>query len=88
MIEVPLNEDSLRTAIRRIHDFAAVHQHGNQSDMGEAFTVLRESLGITDDMLSEYVEWAERFLDSDSAGAPMTLGLMVGLIAADDASQS
>ncbi len=85
MIEIPLNEDSLGAAIRRIYDFAAVHQHGDATDRDEALTVLRESLGITDEVLLQFTGWIEEFIGDESAGA--LLGLMVGLIAADHESQ-
>jgi hypothetical protein len=68
-------------AIRRIEDFAAVHSAADD-DLLEALAILRESLGISDEMMNNLAEWAEIFLGDDVA-APLLLGLMLGLIAAD-----
>lgn len=85
MIEVPLTEDSLRAALGRIQDFVRVHD--GDDDVLPPFTVLRESLGITDELMELYSEWAEILLSQEGVAAPMLLGLIVGLIAADYGSQ-
>jgi hypothetical protein len=82
VIEVPLKEDSLRVAMRRIQDFSSVH-YGTGEYM-EPLTILRESLGITDEIQNELTEWCDTFLEDDVA-APVLLGVMMGLIAADHA---
>lgn len=91
MIRVPITEDSLRTAYRRIQDFSAVH-HG-QEDYDEAFTVLRESLGIDIEMIATMTELTEETIDSgdddkDTLMAGVLFGLMMGLIASDYASET
>ncbi len=67
----------------RIDDFVAVHD--GDDDVMEPFTVLRESLGITDDMMREYTEWADTviFTDTPTPDAASLFGLIMGLIASD-----
>lgn len=84
MIEVPVTEESLRAAIRHITDFAAVH-HG-KGDYNEALFVLRDSLGITEEMVAELGHWCDDFVGLD-VSAPLLLGVMMGLIAADHARE-
>lgn len=80
MIEVPITQDSLRVAMRHIQDFTAIHY--GKGDYQEPLAILRESLGITEEMLAELAEWADDFFSEDSS-APLILGVMMGLIAAD-----
>lgn len=90
MIRRPLTEDSLGEAMRRFEEFAVVH-HG-KGDYEEALTVLRESLGIDQDRLEQYRERIIDILGADGADpgflSGSLLGLIVGLIAADYASEA
>ena len=73
--------------MRRISDFIAVHSHNE--DKGTAMGILRESLGLTDEILEEYARWSEAVLGDEDVVAPMLLGLLVGLLAAEyDQTQS
>lgn len=74
-------------AFQRIHDFEAVH-HG-QEDTKEAFAILRESLGIDTDLMGILAkEESELFGDKmEEILVGSLFGLMVGLIAADYASE-
>ena len=89
MIKVPLTEDSLRTAFGRIQDFKAVHK--GDDDLVEPFAILSESLGITPELTSTLYELAEElFIDDVTEDHLLTgilFGLIVGLIAADHASE-
>lgn len=83
MIETPLTEEALRAAQQRFEDFIAVHEA--EDDVSEPFAVLRESLGITDEIMRQYTDWADAvvFHVEPSTEAATLFGLMVGLIAAD-----
>lgn len=83
MIETPLTEEALRAARRRIDDFVAVHS--DDESVLPAFTVLREGLGITDELMKEFIDWANRvvFTEEPDPDATALFGLIVGLIAAD-----
>ena len=69
--------------MRRIEDFIAIH---DETDVTHATTVLREGLGITDDLMKEFTEWANSVVysrrDPDPDAAAL-FGLIVGLIASD-----
>ena len=67
----------------RINDFVAVHD--GDDDVMKSFTVLRESLGITNDLMQEFIEWADTviFTDTPSPDAAVLFGLIMGLIASD-----
>jgi hypothetical protein len=82
VIDVPLTEDSLKVAMRRIQDFASVHY--GKGEYLEPLVILRESLGITDEMMEELSEWADELFTTDISG-PLLLGVMMGLIASDHA---
>lgn len=86
MIEVPLSAEALDWACRRIEDFYAVHEGREMPDAIEAVNILRRSLGISDELFNEFHEWAETY-GARSVGS-LTLGLMIGLIAADRERES
>lgn len=90
MIKVPLTEDSLRAAFRRIEDFQAVHD--GKDDYEEAFVILRESLGLDLDLNTILHILMHSFLgdvsDDTDFMSGVLFGIMVGLIAADYASEA
>lgn len=84
MIKVPLTEDSLRVALKRITDFQVVNR--GKDEYNDAFMVLSESLGLDEDMLDILLDFMTDFFGDEldhefSAGT--IFGLIVGLIAAD-----
>lgn len=83
MIETPLTQEALRAAQRYIDDFVAVHNEDD--DVMPSFTVLREGLGITDELMEDFINWANRvvFTEEPDPDATALFGLIVGLIAAD-----
>jgi hypothetical protein len=82
VIEEPLTEGALKAAFRRLEDFRDV-QGADSKTLSEGLTILREGLGITDEIIDEIAEWAESYAGDRGYGPPLMLGLMVGLIAAD-----
>ena len=91
MIRVPLTEDSLRVAFSRIRDFQTVH--AGKEDYEEAFVILSESLGVGTDSVAIILTLMEDFLGEEASEDPQFMsgtlfGLMVGLIAADYASET
>lgn len=83
MIQRPLTEESLEWACNRLNDFSEVHQGTEWNEKLEALTVLRASLGISDQMMTDFAKWAASFVGVEEYAVPMLLGLMIGLIAAD-----
>lgn len=77
-------------AFRRIEDFKAVHD--GEEDVSAPFTILRESLGITEEIVHTLYELAEKlFVDDvteDHMLSGVLFGLIVGLIASDYASET
>lgn len=91
MIETPLTIPALSWACRRIENFYLVHQGSEWAEKIEALMILRDSLGIDDELMNQFVMWSEEFLDVDEAkeyAAAMMIGLMIGLIAADYQSET
>lgn len=86
MINVPLTEEALKTALGRFSDFKLVHE--GKGDYREAFSILRESLGVSNDVLVMLQEGIEEILNGDDPEliAGTLFGLLIGLIAADYAS--
>jgi hypothetical protein len=77
--------DSLATAFDRIGDFRAVQSGAGTEELREAVALLQESVGIRD---SERVLLRERLEDisgSDRAGGHVLLGLILGLMASEEA---
>lgn len=76
-------------AFRRIEDFKAVNDGKN---LNAPFTILRESLGITEETVHTLYELAEKlFVDDvteDHMLSGVLFGLIVGLIASDYASET
>lgn len=83
MIKSPLSEDSLKWACRRIEDFYAVHELDETHQAEAAVGTLRRSLGISDAAIAEFDQWCRAYLDEGESVGLLTLGLMIGLIAAD-----
>lgn len=83
MIESPLTERALVWACDRIEDFYFVQRDGEWADIMRALSVLKESLGITEEIGDYLTTWADEFLEDNFDHASLLLGLMLGLIAAD-----
>lgn len=78
-------------AIGRIRDFQAVQ--GGKEEYGEAFAILRESLGMDLDTITVLYELVKDLLGDELAEdetfmSGVIFGLMVGLIAADHATET
>lgn len=77
-------------AVGRIKDFQTVHD--GKEDHDEAFTILRESLGIDLETLATTQELTEEVLPSTTGDynfmSGVLFGLIVGLIASDYASET
>lgn len=89
MIENPVTEESLHQALRRITDFSLVHSGTiDPVEKLEALTILRASLGLTDDMLVDLDNWVDSITGDAGYTPAVLLGLIVGLIAADHEFES
>lgn len=88
MIETPVSVESLTWACRRVEDFYTVHKDGELPDVVEAVTVLRNSLGVNDELMDGFEAWAHEWLDGAMSMGEMTLGFMIGLIALDREHES
>jgi hypothetical protein len=91
VIAVPLTEDSLREAFRRLRDFKSVHT--GEEYPREAWRILEGSLGLDERMkevvLEEVADVFHTSEDDDDHFLPGLLaGIMLGLIAADHAKES
>lgn len=89
MIAVPLTEENLRAAFRRIRDFQTVHTGKDDQKQKQAFVILSDSLGVTTEMIGVISEELEGVsIDADEYLAGTLFGLMVGLIAADHGQEA
>ena len=86
MIDHPVTSEALLHAMRRIQDFSTVQSGEEWGEQLQALLVLRESLGLDDELLTQFDLWATSFLGDDELSVPMMMGLMIGLIAADYAA--
>lgn len=77
--------DSLARAFERIDDFQAVQRGRSAEELGEAVERLQESVGIRGDERSLIVERLDGIRGSDSARGHILLGLILGLLAAEEA---
>lgn len=82
MTKAPLSEEALRWACSRLLDFATVNGHKDQEEKAEALTVLRESLGMTDEVRDFFVSWADAFMDSEEYTPAMFLAFLLGAMTA------
>lgn len=62
----------------RLGDFKAVHD--GKGDYTEAFAVLRESLGISEELLSLYVNWVIEYFGVDGEDDYLITGALWGLV--------
>lgn len=88
MIASPVSKESLAWALRRVEDFYTVHADKEVPDKAEAVTVLRTSLGVTDELMSWFDEWVQEWLGEEVSLGDATLGFMIGLIALDREQES
>ena len=78
-----VSPESIRWACKRLEEFYAIHKDDGFTNLTEAMSVLTESVGLTSDEIGTwFCEWVNGFL-GDGYDIPVTLGLLVGLMAAD-----
>lgn len=77
--------DSLARAFERIDDFQAVQRGRSTEELREAVECLQESVGIRGDQRSLIVERLAGIRRSESGGGDVLLGLILGLLAAEEA---
>jgi hypothetical protein len=76
--------DELERACKTIEDFYSVQKGQGQNEMVAALHVLREYAGLSEDATVYYTDWCAGFCGDEHTGA-LLLGLLVGLIARQDA---
>lgn len=76
-----MTEEALRFALARIEDFYNVQKEKPFSEKLEAVSVLREGLGLTDDLTNELSKWSAEFNGPGFDGA-LTMGVLIGLFVA------
>ena len=77
--------DSLATAFDRIEDFQAVQRSADPIALREAAELLQESVGISDDERVLIRERLDGIGGSKRAPGHVLLGLIVGLMASEEA---
>ena len=77
--------DSLARAFDRVDDFQAVQHGASPDDLREAVDLLQESVGIRDAERSLLVERLDEIRGAEFAPAHVLLGLILGLMAAQEA---
>lgn len=81
MNETPLSEDALMWACSRMVDFAMVQKHREWDEKVEAMSILRESLGISDDVLSHFTIWSDHFMGTEEYTPAMLIAFLLGVMA-------
>ena len=77
--------DSLASALGRVDDFKAVQAGADSDGFQAAVELLQESVGIRDDERVVLRDWLDRHRGSKRADGHVLLGLIVGLLAGEEA---
>lgn len=77
-----LTKESFAWACTRMEEFYAVQRNGDQNSLTEAVTTLRESYGLTDDLLERLDKWTDDFC-GERYTEPVVLGFLLGLMASE-----
>jgi hypothetical protein len=77
--------DSLARAFDRIDDFQSVQAGASSDELRDAVTLLQESVGINDDERSLIAQRLEDIRGTKPAAGSALLGLIVGLMAGEEA---
>lgn len=75
---MPISKEALAFAIARLDEFKAIHESSDFPAKIEAMRTLREYLGITDEVLNDFIDWLVKFGAEGYEGGAL-FGLMVGL---------
>lgn len=77
-----ISKEALRFAFGKLEDFYTVQKDKPFKDKMEAVEILRESLGIDNEMTVELSEWSGDF-NGPGLDGPVMMGLLIGLLATD-----
>lgn len=81
-----ISSESLKYGCDRVDAFAAVNYHRKGEDRQKAMEVFLESLGLTDELQTQLEDWAYGALGDDAESGAITMGIIIGLFAAEHGS--